>query len=288
MPDRYAFTSPFGRGSDPWFRIGNLDVTTTVAATIAAIFGTLWWAIEPIPKTWFEKLYLLPDSVISGQVWQIVSWPMANTLFRQQAIWTPVAIVIFYILGSRLEQEFGKRNYLVFLSLLTIIPAVLTTALGSLDVMEFAFLGGISFLEIGIFIAFVSNKPDAPFFYGIPGWILAVAFITIRILSFYGERRYDKIILTLIMVATAIVLTRSFDHAAPQLRWVPALPLKDIGSRKSKKKTRKQNRHLYSVSSVEDELELNALLDKVSTDGFENLSRSEQRRLKALSKKKGS
>jgi hypothetical protein len=66
MAGRFSFSVPERRNaSDPWFRIGTLDVTTTILVVLLCVASMFLWAASR--EAWIN-LVLLPDSVRDGEV----------------------------------------------------------------------------------------------------------------------------------------------------------------------------------------------------------------------------
>ena len=77
MAGRFSFSVPGRRNAgDPWFRIGTLDVGTTMLVVLLCVASMFVWAIEPA-SVW-DNLVLDPDDVRGGEVWRLVTWPLAN------------------------------------------------------------------------------------------------------------------------------------------------------------------------------------------------------------------
>ena len=48
MSDRFSYSNPWAGGNEPWFRIGRVDVTTTVALISLGILSAFIWALEGV------------------------------------------------------------------------------------------------------------------------------------------------------------------------------------------------------------------------------------------------
>ena len=76
MPGRFNLSFPGRRDhDDPWFRVGTVDVTTAVLVPALCVLSMLIWAVDP---SLLAHLDLWPPDVRNGQVWRIVTWPLAN------------------------------------------------------------------------------------------------------------------------------------------------------------------------------------------------------------------
>ncbi len=152
MPGRYSYTSPWSRGNDPWFRIGQIDVTTTVGLIGFGIISVFMWAIEGTNHEISRKLFLAPQKVLDGEIWRLLTWPLVN----QASFWTIFLFFILYMLGNQLENLMGRRTFLYLLLALTVIPALVVT-LASLSNSDSIGLYGLRFVELGVLIALLLN-----------------------------------------------------------------------------------------------------------------------------------
>ena len=108
-----------GRGSDDgWFRLGSVDVTTTVLVVVVAIVSFVVWALEPPSKPIQSALLLNPDSFIHGQVWRVVTWPIAYP--NGMGIFDVIAVALFWYFGTEIEGLLGKKRMAWFLGLVTV------------------------------------------------------------------------------------------------------------------------------------------------------------------------
>ena len=87
MARRFRFSGvPGGGEADPWFRIGTLDVTTTMFVTLLSATMFVVYAIAP---GFFSLFMLYPSQVWSGfEIWRIGTWPLSNDI----SLWSVTAI----------------------------------------------------------------------------------------------------------------------------------------------------------------------------------------------------
>jgi membrane associated rhomboid family serine protease len=308
MAGRFSFSVPGRRSqSDPWFRIGNLDVTTTVLVIMMAVASMVVWALEGPEHPILEKLVLLPDEVLNGQVWRVATWPLVNN----PDIWFVIMLAVFWYFGSELERLLGRNRFALFLLLITVIPGVLGAVL---DLPQ----AGMRAIELSVFLVFVAEYPFARFFFNIPAWVVAAVIVGIEFIQLLGDRDERGILFRLISIAVAAVTARTMGLAS-SLPWIPALPIgshRDGSSQRSATKSRGKSRRRSSgggevvrgpwsppsrsgpvgvaplpqppgasSEAVADQAELDALLDKISAVGMDGLSADEKRRLNELSKR---
>jgi len=297
MAGRFSFSVPERRGtSDPWFRIGTLDITTTMLVVIASVASLFVWAAKREVQEW---LWLKPTEVKSGEIWRLVTWPIAN----EPTIWTVITIAIFWYFGRQVEGLLGRNRFGVMLLLLAVIPGAVAVAL---NVQLF----GLTPIELAVFLVFIAEYPFVRFFFNIPGWAIGAVVVGIQLLQYLGLRDGDGLILLLVTIAVAALTARAMG-LAQSLPWIPKIPIPSGGGRKRRKRARRSSgqgdvingpwstpapREPYRGSSLpqpprpvddpRDQVELDHLLDKISAaGGLDGLSADEKRRLKQLSER---
>jgi membrane associated rhomboid family serine protease len=288
MPGRYSFSMPKSRGhSDPWFRLGSLDVTTTIIVTALCVVSFFVYAAD---KTTLLRLYLLADDVKAGQVWRLATWPIANS----PGLFVVISVAIFWYLGSRVEDQLGRVKYLWLVVLVTLLPALLATAL---DVNS----AGIRSLEIAIFVVFVCENPKMPFFFGIQAWILAVVIVGVDVLQLLGDRESEVLVVYVASIVTAVWTARSMGMLN-DFQWLPKIKIPGVGSGHSSGRKRKAiSGTVRSGSSpvvvdgpwpttpmyrpMQDQAEVDQILDKIALVGMDGLTTDEKKRLNEASKR---
>jgi len=299
MAGRFSFSVPERRNaSDPWFRIGTLDVGTTVLVILLSVASMVLWAIggNEIDSVW-GHLVLIPDEVTSGQIWRVVTWPLAN----EPGIWEVITLAIFWYFGREIEGMLGRARFAVLLLLLTIIPGLAAVLL---DITLF----GLNPVELAVFLIFIAEYPFARFFFGIPAWAIGAVIVGIQVLQYLGNRQEDLILLLAVTIAVAALSARSMGLAT-SLPWIPKIPFPGSGGGSSRRSRPRRSRGGGEVVSGPwgappsrtpargsslpqppraadgDQAELDDLLDKISALGMDGLTNDEKRRLNELSKR---
>ena len=150
----------------------------------------------------FESLILVPDLVMKGEVWRLISYIFIPPNFS--LVWILFSLYFYYILGTGLEREWGSFNF----NLYYFIGIIGTTAS--------AFISGYAatgiYLNMSLLLAFACIYPDHEFtlYFAIPvkakyfAWLdaillgnyfikgdlsvkLAVAAAMINFLLFFGK-----------------------------------------------------------------------------------------------------
>jgi hypothetical protein len=303
MAGRFSISVPGRRGpNDPWFRIGTVDVTTTVFVILTCVVSMIVWAIEGPDHQVLGKLILWPDLVLDGQVWRIATWPVPN----EPDIWLVIMLAVFWYFGTEVERLLGRVRFAVFLGLVTVIPGIVGTLI---DLPQW----GIRPVELCVFLLFVAEYPFVRFFFGIPGWVIGAVILGIEILQLLGDRNEKGIVFLFVALAVAAITARSMGLLS-NFPWVPAVPIGAIGQGRRRQRSRtKQPRSRGgggadvvagpwsgtsrggpsrplpqpppSAQAAADQAELDAILDKISELGMDGLSGDEKSRLNELSKR---
>lgn len=265
----------------PWFRIGSFGVGTTEFVALASIISMFLYAADPVLVEW---LALIPSHLYRGAVWEIVTWPIANV----PAFMTVWNIAIFWFMGRRMERELGRARFGWMLLAITVAGSVLAILL-SLAFQAPLAIGGISTLAMIVVLLFIADNPHAPFFFGIPAWVIGLVMVAIPILQFLGDRAWLYLlhfVLTLVAAAVAAKQAGLLSQYAfiPGRMWTPG--------QRARKKNRQRGTSGATVvqgpwtSSYEpparEDAEMDALLDKIMASGLDSLTAKERKRLEEL------
>jgi len=276
-----------GRGSDDgWFRLGSVDVTTTVLVVVVAIVSFVVWAVEPPGKPIQSALLLNPDSFLHGQVWRVFTWPIAYP--NGMGIFDIIAVAIFWYFGTEIEGLLGKKRMAWFLGLVTVGLGLLWVAVAEIG-FRFGLLFSLNQLELMVLLVFIAEYPRRRFFFNIPGWVIGVVIVGISVLGYIGTRDWLLLVNLLLGLALTAIIARSLGLMA-ELTWVPNLAI-----RRKPKKPKRSRRGGGEGTVVtgpwqptptppvsRDQAELDALLDKISATGMDSLTAQEKDHLLVL------
>jgi hypothetical protein len=283
-----------GRGSDDgWFRLGSIEVTTTVLVVVVSIVSVIVWAFEGNSGAVQSHLALTPDSVGNGEVWQLLTWPIAYPYGI--GLFGILAVALFWYFGTEIESRLGKRRMAWFLGLITVGLGVVWVALVELTtisngVLSGAFqLDGINQLELMVLLVFIAEYPNRRFFFNIPGWVIGVVLIALYALGYVGNRQWLYLIDFLLGLVLTAVVAKSMGLMS-EWRQVPSLSL-----RRRKRAPKRQRRTSSGPTVVQgpwqppepapvsrDQAALDALLDKISASGMDSLTDAEREQLMVL------
>ena len=276
MAGRFAYSKPNRRGpNDPWFRIGTLEIGSGALLALMCAVSVLVYAID---KTVLIRLALIPDEITSGQVWRVVTWPLANG-FDQQLLWVIVSIAVLWYFGSRLEEQVGRTRFAWFLVMIILIPGLVGTAL---DLPQ----AGIHTVQLVVLLTFIAEYPNVRFFFGIPAWVLGAVYVAAEVLQLTGDRAGRRLLFFVVSLLVGALAARAVGMLE-NFPWIPkiSMPHRRRGPRQSRRPAVVAGPWAGSGTVSHDQSELDDLLDKISATGMNSLSKTEKERLNELSKR---
>ncbi len=217
---------------DGWFQIGTFDVTTSALIPMIGAVSMLVYAID---KVLLAHLSFEPNLVAKAQIWRLVTWPIPNP----PDIFVALALYLFYLFGTQLEQFLGRIQFLKYVMFCVIVPSVLMTALylvvkvagaDTSFLLGTSIVGGIRTLEVALLAAVAVEFPTMRFLFGIPARIIAAVFIAIDILQLLGDQLWGAVIFELVVVAVALIALRSFGMGSNLPSWVPVIQIPGLGN----------------------------------------------------------
>jgi membrane associated rhomboid family serine protease len=281
---RFQFSRPQRRGAnDPWFSVGTVQIGSAALLALLCAASFLVYAAEGPSHPVLNRLFLSPGKVLDGEVWRIVTWPLANV----PDIWEAITIALLWYFGSRLEEQVGRMKMLGYLAALVIVPGIVGTAL---DLPQ----SGVRIVELVVLLTYIAEFPHIRFFFGIPGWVLALVVVGLEFLQLVGNRDGRGLIFYAVALATGAVAGRAIGLLTAY-QFIPRIPLPG-GKKRSSKARRSRSRGPavvqgpwgetgFTPTATADQAELDGLLDKISAGGMDSLSKAEKQRLNELSKR---
>ena len=283
---------PGGRGpNDPWFTIGTFEVGTCAFVAILAAFSVLLWAVSPQAVV---DLAMIPAEVKRGQLWRVISWPLANV---QPDIFMVLGIFLVYWFGREVERLIGRIRMAQFLAALVVVGSAVALALD-------ATVAGVRLLELALLVSFAIEFPNLRFFFGIPSRIVALVVVGLEVINYTGNRDWAGLGVLLGVLIAALVLLRSLGLAT-DLPWIPRVPLpggaasgrvpatkpgRPVRPKRAKRSLRKRAdlRVVDAPSNTSSTArgvapDIDTLLDKISKHGIDSLSPDERRALEQTS-----
>jgi hypothetical protein len=290
----------FGSGSDGrvgWFRVGQLEVTTTALLVLLAALSMLVWVanINALDPLVFDAQLVRNE----GEVWRIVTWPFGEPL----SIFSVIGLFFFWFVGHMVEDQTTRKRYAVLVATMVVVPAALVSLTAA--TAESGYEGGLSLLGLAFLVVIAVKDPTMPMLLGIPIWLVAAVIVGVNALTALAYQAWGALFLLLLCIGIAVVGTAAIGVLAPdQLAWVPRL--KDApgprsrGSRRAKPGrggrggrgtvtqgpwTTPSGFSPPTGPSRLEQAELDVLLDKIGQSGIDSLSKQERQRLDELSRR---
>ena len=276
MAGRFAYSKPNRRGpNDPWFRVGTLEIGSAALLGLMCAVSVLVYAIDKTTLVW---LALIPDEITSGQIWRIVTWPLANG-FDRQLLWVIVSIAVLWYVGGRLEEQVGRTKFAWYLAMIIVIPGLVGTAL---DLPQF----GVHTVQLVVLLTFIAEYPNVRFFFGIPAWVLGAIYVAAEVLQLTGDRNGRQLVFFVVSLLVSALAGRAVGMLEG-FPWIPkvSMPHRSRGPKRSRRPAVVAGPWVGTTTVSAAQTELDELLDKISATGMNSLSKAEKERLTELSKR---
>jgi hypothetical protein len=281
--------SPAGKGPhDPWFHIGTLEVTTSMAVVLLSVVGIVLWAFTGGHLT--APLVLDPQRVLEGQVWRLVTWPFA---YVGLSFWDALTIFFFWYFGTEIERElFGRVRFTRFLVWSTLgLGALFVGLYAALPPLYFGALWSLDTLQLMVLLLWIGEWPTRRFMFNIPAWLFGAVIVGISVLQYVGYGLWGLLLHFLVGIALCALIARHYGALAEH-HWVPNLHRPHRQPRQKKqRKTFDPGRPTVVSGPWEapieprvskDEARMNALLDKIHASGTNSLTDKERAELLEL------
>jgi len=282
---------PGGGSDDGWFRLWTIEVTTTVLVLVLAIASIIEWAFEGSGGPLQTHILLDPDSVVSGQVWRVVTWPIAYP--GGIGLLDVFTLFILWYFGTEIESLLGKKKMAWFLALITVGLGLLWVAVVELSTL-YAQLYSVNQIELMVLLVFIAEYPHRRFFFNIPGWVIGVIIVGISVLSYVGGRDWLLLLNFGLGLALTALIARSMGLMS-EWEHVPRISFRRSRAPKRPKSPKRPKRASGGPTVVQgpwqptptppvsrDQAALDALLDKISASGMDSLTDGEREQLMIL------
>ncbi len=234
-----------------------------------------WFAFAAAPGV-VGLLGFSPWLVAHGEVWRIFSWPLAN----QVNLWAVFNLFFFYIFGIETEAQIGRTR---MAKLLLGIWATLTGASAAvmllIHALNPAFQGnglmGIAQVQFILFLVWIFENPNRPFFFNIPAWVIGAVLVGLQVLQLTASRDLPGLFELVIVAALVAMLARRLGMLS-QYDWIPGRPSRKRPNRQQRSAQREADQRATDVRRLDE------LLEKIHAKGMDSLSSGERRELMKL------
>ncbi len=262
--------NPSQSRDDYWFRLGRIQMTSTLVVVLIGLFGMLAWVFSGGAT---RGLAFVPEAVFAGQVWRIFTWPLVESL----SLWSVLTLVMLWYFGREVEATIGRNSMAKLFAGAWVSFTLSALILGVL--LPGVVLAGLNLVQFAILLLFIAENPRRPFFFGIPAWVLGSVLLGIQILQMVGYRAWGSLFVLLFgLFGVAIAAKRVGLLSNTKVIPGGTRPKSRTTSRPTapRQPSRHERRH------VSDEDRMDALLGKISDGGIHSLTKGERAELEKL------
>lgn len=261
-----------------------VDTTTVLVAAhiITMVFSTI--ALTAMSGNMVENYSALAHwfgfngiSAIQGKFWTILTYPFLHNIAISHVFFA-VELFFFFLFGREVERYIGRNAYIWFYSLLIVVPAIVVGLMSTLLGPEM--LVGARAIHFAVFVGFVTIYPNVQFIFGLVAKWLAWGFFAIYTLAYLARSDWQGLIYLWSTCGLAYFLLRSAGVGGG-FSWFQSLE----GWKEQRHERRVQQRiEQYERKEAEKEQTVDAILDKISSEGMDSLTAHERNLLNRASK----
>ena len=268
---------------DAWFRLGKLDVTSTVLVVLIGAVGVVASAFAPVL---YQVGRFVPAEVLQGQVWRAVTWPFVDGI----SLWSILTLVLLWYFGRDLENQVGRRPmmslYVALWAILTAVAFVVGLAMGG------GAMAGLDSIQFVVLLLWIAENPRRPFFFGIPAWGVGAVLVALQVLSYIAIRDLAGLASLVVTFFVAAVVARRFGllsdlswlpgrrGSAPRIRQGGGVRAPQAAAPRTPRAARAEQK--AAARQASDHERMDALLEKISEQGIHSLTPAERKELEAL------
>ncbi len=275
----------------PFFHAGGMPVyltTILVAVHVLAIVLSV-----ALPEVLFEGIIFETSRVASGEIWRLVTY----ILFHPISLMMVLDVLFLFFCGRQLEEMFGPKNFGILYALVVVVPALVLWCGYGATMTNYALMG-TQWPHFMLLLSVAFVQPNA---YMFVCWLklkwLALAYFVVEILSNLQQREY--MMLTAYVLTCAVtyfwlrrcglgarfdgVLERLGDFKPKLFERKPKLRVLEGGRPRSVNPSTYYEPKIKPRPELDREhpavIEIDALLDKISREGFGSLTEEEKKAL---------
>lgn len=261
--------SPYA-SEDSWFKIGRLQVTSTIGVVLIGAVGMLAWVFNTnLPNV----LLYAPQYLSSGEVWRVFTWPLADGI----SLWSILNLVLLWYFGRDLEATLGKVKMAWLYGGIWLALTLATSATGI--ALAGAYAAGLDLVQLTILLLWIAEYPTRRFLFNIPAWVFGAVIVGLQVLQYIGYRMWPMLVNLLLSLILVAIVARALGLLS-QYAWIPGAGSSRPRAPKAHKPTRAQQRaHSRKLS---DDERMDELLDKINAQGLHSLTKQERAELLKL------
>ncbi len=203
-----------------WFRLGQVEVTTTNLVLLVWVVTLFVWAAEPVDKPISQGMALIPDEVAAGEVWRLFTWPWSHAGF---GLWDIIGAAIFWLFGTELERQVGRRRFTWLIGSSVLIIGGVATVLGLLLSRD-TVISDLALLQLVVLLLYIAEHPTRPFFFNIPAWVIGAVIVALEVVNDVAFREWVRLLTVFVAAGLIALVARKIDLLS-QYERVPDLHL---------------------------------------------------------------
>jgi hypothetical protein len=264
--------------NEPLTRWNNIPIYLTTILTAVFVAGFLFRALSQASNSlaWFFFAFTMPLDP-SWSVWRVATYVVLDPV----SFFTPFSILCFYWWSIGIETHLGRETLVKLLALLVLTaPAVCIFWYWGMH-LETGVVGSEAFIA-GLLIAFATLYPNSEAWGWIPFKWLAFACIFTGSLMLFAGREWSR--LSELWASCAVGF--AYMNHAKEMEHDDTVSIFDrLGKwfqRKPKFRVLSSPSPRARQSSSAETNDLDALLDKISRNGMDSLTKQERAKLERL------
>jgi hypothetical protein len=257
--------------TDPWFRIGRLEVGTTMFVVLLSV-AFIVPSVAIANQGWVRATYYHPSLLADGQLWRLCTWPFAEGL----SIWSALAVFMLWYFGTMLEGQIG-RNAMARLLIGIWATSTITYSLAAYLLPATA-LYGVGTIEFMLVLIWIGEYPTARFVFNIPAWVFGAVILALSLLQPLGVGDYASPLALLLALVPVAIIARTTGLLSTH-SWIPGAPR----TRKPKAPKVPRAEAKQAERRASDRQRLDELLDQINDQGIHSLTEGQRKELKKLS-----
>ncbi len=287
-PTEFYFHSHQSR---PFFHVRGIPVYLTTILLALHLLAIL--LVVALPIVYTESVFFDAERVSSGQVWRIVTYIFVHPI----RIWTVINMMFLFSCGRQLEERFGPKAFGVLYALAVVVPVLVLWCsygvtkrpylLAGTNWTHFMLLLSVAFVEpnAGMFVSWLKLKWVALAYFGVEilrqlqirEFMMIVAYVTTCAAVYFWLRRCG------LGARFDGVLEKLGDLKPSFPKRKPKLKVLEGGKPRSNKASAYYEPKIRPRTELDREhpavVEIDAVLDKISREGFGSLTDEEKKAL---------
>ena len=216
------------------------------------------------------------SEVAAGQLWRLFTYAFV----AQPDIWFLFQMLMLYFFGKEVENGLGWKRFVILYAGLILLGPLLLQAFGYAGIPQIAV--GAQDVGFAIFAAFVAMHPGAQFFFGMAARWVFVALLSISSLQYLAAHQPPRLLVLISSSLMAIMLMRRAGFEEPLFGWGFEWSLP--GFQKPKPRfsvvpggiSSSSEKKMTTEKLIDPVMEMDLLLEKISSNGMDSLSREER------------